>query len=190
MSKALGRISESFIQDLLSRIDLLELIGERVSLRKAGSHFIGLCPFHKEKTPSFTVHPQKQFYHCFGCGASGDAIEFLRQCEHDDFVGVLETLCQRVGLTLPNIDSGEANLQKAQLAPVYEVLTRAAQYYYDNLSHTAAQPAVGYLKKRGIDGKTAKMFQLGYALPGWDHLISHMGEEADKEAALVQAGLI
>lgn len=184
-----GQIPQSFIEELLARTDIVEIIGGRISLRRAGANFIACCPFHQEKTPSFTVSTTKQFYHCFGCGVSGDAIQFLTEHDGLHFVEAVETLASRAGLAMP-IETQESN-QTARSTPVYEILAIAAAFYQTQLrTHAMAEKAHRYLKKRGLTGQIAKQFGLGFAPPGWDALVKQLGTDQTRIDALILAGLV
>jgi DNA primase len=184
-----GQIPQSFIEELLARTDIVEIIGGRISLRRAGANFIACCPFHQEKTPSFTVSATKQFYHCFGCGVSGDAIQFLTEHDGLHFVEAVETLASRAGLAMP-IETQESN-QTARSTPVYEILAIAAAFYQTQLrTHAMAEKAHQYLKKRGLTGQIAKQFGLGFAPPGWDALVKQLGTDQTRIDALILAGLV
>ena len=168
-------IPPAFIQDLLSRVDIVEVVGRRVQLRKAGLNFSGLCPFHAEKSPSFTVTPTKQFYHCFGCGANGNAISFLMEDAGMPFIEAVKDLAQQAGLTVPEDDSSPAEreraaAQKQRQATLSDVLAKAAEHYRRQLK--ASPRAVDYLKGRGLSGEIAAQFGLGYAPEGWRGLAS------------------
>ncbi|WP_018860829.1 MULTISPECIES: DNA primase [unclassified Thioalkalivibrio] len=156
-----GLIPQAFIDELLERSDIVEVIQRRVSLKKAGREFAACCPFHGEKTPSFYVSPQKQFYHCFGCGAHGTAISFLMEYENQSFPEAVEQLAEQAGLEVPR-EAGGDDKREAH-APLYEALNAAAEYYVQQLRHTPK--AVEYLKNRGIDGNTARDYQIGWAPP-------------------------
>ncbi|MGQ9723987.1 MAG: DNA primase, partial [Tepidimonas sp.] len=184
-------IPSAFVQELLARADLVEVIGRYVALRKTGANFVGLCPFHAEKTPSFTVSPAKQFYHCFGCGAHGNAIDFLMQHTGATFPEAVHDLAQRLGLAVPEDerlphDRARAAAQRQQQQTLLEVLSRAAQAYRRQLK--ASPRAINYLKGRGLSGVIAKTFGLGYAPPGWRFLSTVFGDYQD--ARLVEAGLV
>jgi DNA primase len=168
-------IPPAFIQDLLSRVDIVELVGRHVQLKKSGLNFSGLCPFHAEKSPSFTVTPTKQFYHCFGCGAHGDAIGFLSEHSGMPFVEAVKDLAQQVGMTVPDDDSSPAEreraaAQKQRQATLTDVLAKAADHYRQQLK--ASPRAIDYLKGRGLSGEIAAQFGLGYAPDGWRGLAS------------------
>lgn len=182
-------IPQSFIQDLLNRVDIVDVVGRYVQLKKGGANFMGLCPFHNEKSPSFTVSPTKQFYHCFGCGAHGTAIGFLIEYSGLGFVEAVKDLAQGVGMVVPDQDrlppAQRAEVQAKSLA-LSDVMTKACDYYRQELRN--AQNAIAYLKNRGLTGEIAAKFGLGYAPDGWDGLRTVF---PDYDAtALVEAGLI
>ena len=150
-----GQIPKTFIDDLLTRTDIVEVIDGLVPLRKTGSNHKGLCPFHDEKTPSFTVSQEKQFYHCFGCGASGSAITFLMEYRHMDFVTAVEELARRTGLEVPR-EGGAGPARDQKLTELYELHELVVQFYRKQLKqHPEAERAVTYLKQRGITGELA-----------------------------------
>ncbi len=181
-----GNIPQPFIDDLLQRIDIVELIQGRVPLKKAGQEYQACCPFHTEKTPSFTVSPKKQFYHCFGCGAHGSAIGFLMAYDRLSFPEAIEELAAQQGLTIPRDAQFEAGPDRQ---PLYDLLARVAAHYAQQLrAHPAAPGAIDYLKQRGLTGAIAARYQLGFAPPGGDHLIRKFGSE--HKNLLHEAGLI
>lgn len=184
-----GRIPDSFIESILSKIDIVSLIQENVKLKKSGANYSACCPFHNEKTPSFTVSQTKQFYHCFGCGAHGDAIRFLMDYQALNFVDAVERLAARLGLTVPKDPQTNA---KAQLKlNTTTVLNRVAEFYQTQLKHHEnASNAVNYLKKRGLTGQIAKAFGLGFAPPGWNNLLTHFHGETEALKVLEETGLI
>jgi DNA primase len=168
-----GRIPDQFIDELLSRADIVEVIGSRLELKRAGSNLQALCPFHNEKSPSFTVSPSKQFYHCFGCGAHGTAIRFLMEYDRMEFRDAIEHLARSVGMELPQ--SAQDN-QTQELAPVYEVLAQAAGRYQQWLrQHPAREAAIDYLKRRGLTGEIAAIYGLGFAPSGRENLTRALG---------------
>ncbi len=184
-----GQIPQAFIEDLLARTDIVEIIGGRVPLKRAGANYVACCPFHTEKTPSFSVNSSKQFYHCFGCNASGDVIQFLTEYEGLHFVEVIEELASRAGLTVPS-EVKEKN-HTANYKAIYDILAKAALFYQAELKkHAAATKAHHYLKARGFTGKIAKAFGLGFAPPGWDALVNHMGTDPAQLELLLSAGLV
>jgi DNA primase len=182
-------IPQTFIQDLLNRVDIVDVVGRYVQLKKGGANFMGLCPFHNEKSPSFTVSPTKQFYHCFGCGAHGTAIGFLIEYSGLGFVEAVKDLAQNVGMIVPDQDrlppAQRAEVQAKSLA-LSDVMSKACDFYRHQLR--GAQHAVAYLKGRGLTGEIAARFGLGYAPDGWDSLRA-VFPDYDAEA-LVEAGLV
>ena len=165
-----GRIPQSFIDDLLDRTDIVDVIGERLELRRAGSNHKARCPFHDEKTPSFSVNQEQQFYYCFGCNAGGNAIGFVMAYDHIDFIAALEYLAHRAGLEIPReTDTAPATRRNE---PLLTLLERAHTWYDAQLQeHPAAAQATNYLKQRGVAAEIAREFGIGFAPPGWDNLI-------------------
>jgi DNA primase len=183
-------IPQTFITDLLNRVDIVDVVGRYVQLKKGGANYMGLCPFHNEKSPSFTVSPTKQFYHCFGCGAHGTSIGFLIEYSGMGFVDAVKDLAQGVGMVVPDQDDKIPPLQRAQnqaqALALTDAMTRACDYYRAQLR--GAQNAIAYLKNRGLTGEIAARFGLGYAPSGWDNLRSVF---PDYDAlALVESGLV
>ncbi len=183
-----GAIPQHFIDELLARADIVDIIGRRIPLKKAGREFHACCPFHNEKTPSFTVSPSKQFYHCFGCGAHGSALGFLMEYDRLSFPEAVEELAGTMGLEVPR----EAGFEQGpDRRPLYQLLERAAQFYATQLrEHTAAPRAVDYLRGRGVSGEIAARFRLGFAPPGWDNLLGSFGTDNAAVRLLNEAGLI
>ena len=184
-----GSIPQSFIDDLLTRIDIVDVIDTRVTLKTAGKDYQACCPFHSEKTPSFTVSHQKQFYYCFGCGASGSAIRFLMDYDHMSFVEAVEELARSVGLEVPR-EAGRHVSEQGQKPSVNytELLEKVARFYQTQLrQHQNKIEAVEYLKQRGLTGLIAKQFELGYAPAGWNNL-SNAFPQSQKQ--LVDMGLL
>jgi DNA primase len=179
-----GLIPDSFIEELLGRLDIVEIIERRVPLRRAGREFQACCPFHDEKTPSFTVSPQKQFYHCFGCGAHGSAIGFMMNFEGLEFVDAVEDLAHHAGLEVPR----EAKRAARPAADLYEILEAAAGFYQEQLK--SSDEAIAYLKQRGLSGEVARNFGIGFAPPGWDQLSSRLGGDEKKLSQLRRAGML
>ncbi|CAN7414381.1 DNA primase [Acidovorax delafieldii] len=168
-------IPQSFIQELLTRVDVVDIVGRYVQLKKGGANFMGLCPFHGEKSPSFSVSPAKQFYHCFGCGKNGNAISFLMDHAGMGFVEAVQDLAQSVGLQVPDDDISPQEKERAaaarqKQATLNEVLEKAADAYRRHLRES--QRAIGYFKGRGVSGAVAKRYGLGYAPEGWRSLAS------------------
>jgi len=184
-------IPQSFIQELLARADVVEIVGRYVQLKKGGANFMGLCPFHAEKSPSFTVSPSKQFFHCFGCGKHGDAIGFLMEHTGMSFVEAVKDLAQHYGLQVPEDDASpqeraRAAEQRQKQATLYDVLEKAGEAYRKQLKNSPR--AIDYLKKRGLSGEIAKAFGLGYAPEGWRSLASVFPSYDDP--LLVESGLV
>jgi DNA primase len=184
-------IPAGFVQDLLSRVDIVDVVGRHVELKRSGANHMGLCPFHAEKSPSFSVNAGKQFYHCFGCGAHGDAIGFLMEHSGASFRDAVAELAQPLGMTVPDeaLDPAEqqrAVQARAHQATVTEVLQRAAAHYRTQLKHHPN--AIDYLKRRGLSGEIAARFGLGYAPPGWRNLASAFAHYDDP--LLADGGLV
>lgn len=184
-----GRIPEQFIEELLARNDIVDLIDSYIPLRKSGKDYVACCPFHSEKTPSFTVSQDKQFYHCFGCHAHGTAIGFLMEHERLDFIEAIHELAARAGMQVPVNAAGQA--QQPDNRELYELLQKAERFYRQQLkSHPQGQQAIDYLRQRGLTGQIAAEYGVGYAPPGWDSLISAMGDQPLVRQRLLQAGLL
>ena len=161
-------IPKSFIQDLLNRLDIVDVVGRYVPLKKAGANFSACCPFHNEKSPSFTVSASKQFYHCFGCGVHGTAISFVMEHLGLSFVEAVEELARSIGLTVPRETSATAVTQHKAAPDLYELMQTAVRYYREQLKQSP--PAIDYLKRRGVSGEVAARFGMGYAPAGWQNL--------------------
>ncbi|NOQ77451.1 MAG: DNA primase [Methylococcaceae bacterium] len=180
-----GRIPREFIDDLLVRVDIVDLVDSHVPLKKAGSSYVARCPFHSEKTPSFSVNRKKQFYHCFGCGAGGNAISFLMAFSHLDFVEAIEDLAGFVGVDVPK-EAVEYRQEKRDYSALYAILEQSAVFYVEQLrSNPEASVAVAYLKKRGLSGDIAREFSIGYAPNQWDALASRFDNKL-----LLDAGML
>jgi DNA primase len=181
-----GRIPQHFIDELIARTDIVEVIGGRVQLKRAGREYKACCPFHDEKTPSFWVSPEKQFYHCFGCGAHGTAVGFLMEYDHSSFVEAVEDLAERAGLEVPR-EGGTAAPQQPH-DELYVSLERAGLYFRQSLS---GEPrAREYLEKRGLAAEIIQRFGIGYAPPRWDGLLDRYGTTDDERQVLMRAGLV
>lgn len=189
-----GLIPKSFIQDLIERADVVEVVDSRVPLKKAGKNYQACCPFHHEKTPSFTVAPDKQFYHCFGCGEHGNALDFLMKFDGLEFPEAVEELAHMLGLEVPRETSSNpaADARKrAQEASDYEQMERAAKFFTHQLRHHQnSSQVIDYLKGRGISGETVKQFQIGYAPDGWDGLLKALGTDQRSRQQLIDLKLI
>ncbi|MBS1218340.1 MAG: primase [Proteobacteria bacterium] len=180
-------IPQSFIQDLLSRVDIVEVVDRYVKLKRTGANYAACCPFHSEKSPSFTVSPTKQFYHCFGCGAHGTAIGFMMEYGGLGFVDAVKDLAQSVGMQVPEEARSEQAQRRAAEGPdLHGVLLQAAQFYRNQLKE--APQAIEYLKRRGLSGEIAKRFGIGYAPDGWQNLEQVFPDYQSK--ALTAAGLV
>ncbi len=184
-----GRIPQQFIDELMTRIDIVEVIDARVPLRKAGRDYMACCPFHDEKSPSFSVSQQKQFYHCFGCGAHGTALGFLMEYEHLDFVEAVHELAGQAGLQVP--------VQAGRDAPpvskdLYGLLEQAANFYTRQLRESKhAQRAGDYLKQRGLSAAIIERYAIGFAAPGWDNLLQFLSAgNTTLQAQLAKAGML
>ena len=184
----MGLIPQHFIDDLLTKTDIVELVNQRVPLKKQGREYTACCPFHNEKTPSFTVSPEKQFYHCFGCGAHGTAIGFLLEYDNLDFVEAVEDLAATAGMEVPREQGGPAaGKSKGELQPLFDALIKATSYFQQQLKKHPA--AIDYLKRRGLEGEIARDFMLGYAPDGWDNLLKALSPDIDQKL-LQTAGLL
>lgn len=182
----MARIPDSFIDELLSRVDIVEVIEARVPLKRAGREFQARCPFHDERSPSFTVSPTKQFYHCFGCGAHGSAVKFLMDYDRMEFLDAVEDLAQRVGMTVPReARSAPATSESADL---YGVLEAATRFYQRQLAQS--DKARAYLEGRGLDAENTSRFSVGYAPDSWDALRNTLGGDPAKLALLDKAGML
>lgn len=180
-----GLIPQDFIDDLIARADIVEVVGRRVQLKKAGREFKACCPFHDEKTPSFTLSPAKGFYHCFGCGAHGTAIGFLMEFDHMSFVEAIESLASSMGVEVPRSQSDQPARRYDEL---FSLMDTVARHWQNCLKDTPA--AVEYLQNRGIDGSTAKRFCIGYAPDGWSNVLDKFGKSDEATERLLATGLI
>ena len=186
-----GLIPQSFIDDLLNRTDIVEVIDKRVSLKKQGNNYTACCPFHQEKTPSFSVNQDRQFYYCFGCGAGGNAIGFVINFDQSDFPQAVESLAKDAGLEVPRQESEAQAKKSSQNNILIEALELTSKFYQFQIrNHANKATAVNYLKERGLSGKIAKEFGLGYAPPGWGNLTSALGTDEKKQKTLLGAGLV
>ena len=185
----MARLQQAFIDQILDRTDIVDVVDRRVKLKKAGKNYSACCPFHQEKTPSFSVNPEKQFYYCFGCGAGGNALGFVMDYERMEFREAIESLAQAAGIDMPaeEVDSApQVDNQK----PLYESMERATKLYEGFLrQHKDRGRVVDYLKRRGLSGEVARDFRLGFAPEGWDNLMQTLPDEASVGHALT-AGLL
>ncbi|NNM60038.1 MAG: DNA primase [Legionellales bacterium] len=163
-----GRIPKAFINDLLARIDIIDIIDSRLPLKRAGTNYIACCPFHAEKSPSFTVSPSKQFYHCFGCGSHGSAISFLMEYDHLEYVEAIESLAAQLGVNVPHENTGHNSKAPETPPHLYQYLIQAANYYQTELARSTQ--AQEYLQKRGLSAAIIQRFSMGYAPAGWQNV--------------------
>ncbi|MFQ3786059.1 DNA primase [Halomonas sp. A29] len=187
-----GQIPQRFIDDLLARVDVVEVVGERVQLKKAGRNYSGLCPFHQEKTPSFTVSADKQFYHCFGCGAHGNALRFLMEYDKLRFPEAVDQLASRVGLEVPRegADDPRAQARERKRQEGVNLLELAASFYRERLKMSEGQAAREYLARRGLSEEVQRDFGIGYAPDDWEALKRHLSARDIVEAVQIEYGLL
>jgi len=183
----MGLIPQSFIDELIARADIVEIIGLRVPLKKAGREYKACCPFHGEKTPSFWVSPEKQFYHCFGCGAHGTVLRFLMEHDRMAFPEAVEELAQRLGLEVPHEGGAAGNTKRAD-EPLYELMGRVAAFYSETLARDAR--ARQYLERRGLERATIEHFGIGYAPNSWNEVLRRFGGSDAERRSLAELGLI
>ena len=185
-----GLIPQTFIDDLLDRVDIVDVVNSRVQLKKAGKNYKACCPFHEEKSPSFTVAQDKQFYYCFGCGAGGNALGFVMEFDRLDFLPAVEMLAKNAGMEIPREAAPDQRVTK-QKDSLYSILTQSDKFFRQQLrTHQGAKVAVDYLKGRGLSGKIAAQFGVGYAPPGWDNLLKVAGGDDQKNKLLDESGMI
>ena len=177
------RIPQSFIRDIIDRTDIIEIVRPRVELKKKGQNHHARCPFHDEKTPSFTVSETKQFYYCFGCGAHGNALDFLMNYDRMEFRDAIEYLAAHHGIDVPKVEGHTTDRSYDALFPV---MKRAANFYRQQLAKNPQ--AIDYLKGRSLTGDIAKVFGIGFAPPGWDNLIKAMGNDPKMRSHLTNTG--
>jgi DNA primase len=181
----MARIPDAFIDDLLARTDVVELIGSRIPLKRQGREYSARCPFHDERSPSFTVSPTKQFYHCFGCGAHGTAIAFLMNYDRLEFMDAVEELAKRVGMEIPK-DTRSRN-ESGESKDLYAALDAAAQFFQKQLAQNSG--AQNYLDKRGVDAENRARFSIGYAPDGFNALKDALGTDDRRMKLLEKVGL-
>ncbi|WP_417604850.1 DNA primase [Oceanimonas baumannii] len=188
-----GRIPQQFIDDLLARTDIVDLIDQRVRLKKAGKNYQACCPFHNEKSPSFTVSPDKQFYHCFGCGAHGTALGFLMEYDGLEFLDAIDEMAAMHGLTVPRENTGTSSPQqqaaaRAERQDLYGLLNDINRFYQQQLRNAPA--AIDYLKGRGLSGEVVKQFGIGYVPDQWDSVKRRYAKNRDTERQLIDGGML
>lgn len=186
-----GRIPRVFINDLLARTDIVDLIDARVKLKKQGKNYHACCPFHNEKTPSFTVNGEKQFYHCFGCGAHGNAVDFLMNYDRLEFVESIEELATLYGLEVPyESGNGPSQLERHQRQSLYQLMTGLRDFYQQALAQSQSAGAREYLTQRGLSEEVIKHFSIGFAPAGWDNALKRFGRNPDDRQSLIDAGML
>ena len=186
-----GRIPRVFINDLLARTDIVDLIDARVKLKKQGKNYHACCPFHNEKTPSFTVNGEKQFYHCFGCGAHGNAVDFLMNFDRLEFVESIEELASMHSLEVPyESGTGSSQLERHQRQSLYQLMEPLAQFYQESLNQPQSQDARNYLAQRGLSDDIVQRFAIGFAPAGWDNVLKRFGRSAENRESLSDAGML
>ena len=184
------RYSEELIEEIRSSNDIVDVISQYVILKRSGRNFFGLCPFHKEKSPSFSVSPDKQIFHCFGCGVGGNVIHFVSKIENLDFRETLELLANRANITLPTLDNSYQDNKKAILkSKVYEINEIAAKFYHENLYKPTSKPAQEYIKKRKLDNRTLKSFLIGYS-GNFDELYNLLKQKGFTEEQILASSLV
>ncbi|MDF7679854.1 DNA primase [Enterobacteriaceae bacterium ESL0689] len=186
-----GRIPRVFINDLLARTDIIDLIDVRVKLKKQGKNYHACCPFHNEKTPSFTVNGEKQFYHCFGCGAHGNAIDFLMNYDKLEFVETIEELAAMHNLDVPyETGNSQGQIARHQRQSLYQLMNGLSTFYQQSLKQPGAEAARQYLTKRGVSQEVIVRFAIGYAPPGWDNVLKQFGSNPENRQSLIDAGML
>ena len=185
----IARFSDEWIEQVKSSVDIVEVIGRRVELKQSGQNYMGLCPFHNEKTPSFSVNPERQFYHCFGCQTGGNVINFLMETEHLSFPEAVTKLAEEQGIPIPAVSAQEQQ-KEARRNSLREANELAARYYYRNLRSPVGEGARAYLEGRGIDSTLARDFYLGYASNAWNGLVRFLESEGFDLEVAQGAGLV
>lgn len=185
-----GRIPQAFIDDLLARLDIIDIVDSRIKLKKTGRNYSACCPFHKEKTPSFTVSADKQFYYCFGCGASGNALGFIMTHDHLDFPAAVELLAGQLGLEVPR-EHDNGRPATPDYSPLYQLTEQATRFFQQQLQDSSrSAQAHHYLQGRGLDEHSIQQFNIGFAPAGWDHLGKHLNHSPELEKQLIKVGLL
>jgi DNA primase len=185
------KIPEDKIDEIRNAVDIVELVGSVVSLKKRGKNYVGLCPFHHEKTPSFNVSPDRQMYHCFGCGVGGNVFTFMMQHEKVSFIEAVRVLAERTGISLPTYESEQAEQAASEHEQLFHIMSLAGLFFYHQLTTTSeGEFALRYFHQRGFSDETIRRFGLGYSLQSWDGLITHMQQQGIAESFLEKAGLV
>ncbi|KHT65510.1 DNA primase [Photobacterium gaetbulicola] len=188
-----GKIPRTFIDDLISRHDIVDIVDARVKLKKQGKNFGACCPFHNEKTPSFSVSQEKQFYHCFGCGAHGNVLDFVMEFDRLEFVEAIEELASQLGLEVPREQGsggGQSGSRSKEKLGLYEMMGQISQFYQGQLRTQEGQVAIDYLKGRGLSGEVVKKFGIGFVPDQWDLVRNRFGRDMSAQQALVSAGML
>ncbi len=183
------RYSEEIIEDVRQSNDIVDIISQYVRLKRSGRNYFGLCPFHNEKSPSFSVSPDKQIFHCFGCGVGGNVFTFLTKIEGIGFIEALQELAQRANITLPSLDNGQDSAKEELKAKVYKVNEFTAKYYHENLYKKEAKAAQEYVKKRKLTNETLKAFQIGFS-GKFDELYKELKKQGFEEKEILESGLV
>ncbi|MCG7585168.1 DNA primase [Photobacterium sp. OFAV2-7] len=188
-----GKIPRTFIDDLIARHDIVDIVDARVKLKKQGKNFGACCPFHNEKTPSFSVSQEKQFYHCFGCGAHGNVLDFVMEFDRLDFVEAIDELASQLGLEVPREQGsggGASAPRSKEKLGLYEMMGQISQFYQSQLRTQEGQVAIDYLKDRGLSGEVVKKFGIGFVPDQWDMVRTRFGRDAESQKSLVTAGML
>ena len=183
------RYSDELLDEIRNSNDIVDIISQYVVLKRSGRNFFGLCPFHKEKSPSFSVSPDKQIFHCFGCGVGGNVFHFLSKIENINFVESVGILAERAGIMLPTSDNNEDDKRQKLKAKIYEINEIAANFYHENLYKSTSKDAQDYVKKRKLDNKTLKEFSIGYA-GNYDELYKELVKKGFTEQEMIASDLI
>lgn len=188
-----GKIPRTFIDDLISRHDIVDIVDARVKLKKQGKNFGACCPFHNEKTPSFSVSQEKQFYHCFGCGAHGNVLDFVMEFDRLEFVEAIDELASQLGLEVPREQGsggGQPATRSKEKLGLYDMMGQISQFYQNQLRTQEGQVAIDYLKERGLSGEVVKKFGIGFVPDQWDQVRNRFGRDMQAQQALVSAGML
>ena len=185
----MARYSDELIEEIRSNNDIVDIISQYVVLKRSGRNYFGLCPFHKEKSPSFSVSPDKQIFHCFGCGAGGNVFHFVSKIENINFIESVQSLADRAGIALPSLDSNEDTKTQMLKSKVYEINEVAAQFYHENLYKPTSKLAQDYVKKRKLDNKTLKNFTIGYSCR-YNELYQELKRKGFKEEEILASSLV
>lgn len=184
------RYSDELIEEIRNSNDIVDVISQYVTLKRSGRNFFGLCPFHREKSPSFSVSPDKQIFHCFGCGVGGNVIHFMSKIENLDFKETLETLADRAGLTLPTSNDAVDDARQRMKEKVYKINELTAQFYHENLYKPTSKEAQEYIKKRKLDNKTLKAFSIGFSSPAYNDLYNHLKKNGFSDDEILASSLV